>query len=215
MKNRRLFSLARVFRMTRLLHRMLDEREFLSPHGVRALSRAYFDRPYDYEYNRMHYQVNYQPGESDGALFGGNSNWRGPIWMPVNYLLIESLRRYYQFYGDKLTLECPTGSGRMMSLDAIADELSRRILGLFQRRSDGRRPVFGSYEKFQADPHFKDYILFHEYFHGDNGRGCGASHQTGWTGLVANIIGQLAKKRTQPLPSAQETVISREATSSR
>ena len=115
-KNRRLFSLARVFRMTRLLHRMLDEREFLSTHGVRALSRAYFDQPYDYEYNRVHYQVNYQPGESDGALFGGNSNWRGPVWMPVNYLLIESLRRFYQFYGDKLTLECPTGSGRMMTL---------------------------------------------------------------------------------------------------
>jgi hypothetical protein len=203
-KNRRLFSLARVFRMTRLLHRMLDEREFLSPHGVRALSRAYFDQPYDYEYNRVHYQVNYQPGESDGALFGGNSNWRGPVWMPVNYLLIESLRRFYQFYGDKLTLECPTGSGRMMTLDAIADELSRRILGLFQRGSDGRRPVFGSYGKFQADPHFKDYILFHEYFDGDNGRGCGASHQTGWTGLVANIIGQLAKKRTQPLPSVRQ-----------
>ena len=203
-KNRRLFSLARVFRMTRLLHRMLDEREFLSPHGVRALSRAYFDQPYDYEYNRVHYQVNYQPGESDGALFGGNSNWRGPVWMPVNYLLIESLRRFYQFYGDKLTLECPTGSGRMMTLDAIADELSRRILGLFQRGSDGRRPVFGSYGKFQADPHFKDYVLFHEYFDGDTGRGCGASHQTGWTGLVANIIGQLAKKRAQPLPSVRQ-----------
>jgi hypothetical protein len=192
MKGRRLFSLARVFRMTKLLRRMLDESEFLSPYGVRALSRSYLDRPYDFEYDGVHYRVKYEPGESDDAVFGGNSNWRGPVWMPLNYLLIENLRRFYQFYGNGLTIECPTGSGRMMALDQIADELCRRLLSLFRRGADGRRPVFGNYEKLQVDPYFKDYILFHEYFHGDNGRGCGASHQTGWTGLVANLIDQLA-----------------------
>jgi Mannosylglycerate hydrolase MGH1-like glycoside hydrolase domain len=191
-KGRSMFSVVRVFRMTRLLRRMLDESEFLSPYGVRALSRSYLDHPYDFEYDGVDYRVNYEPGESESALFGGNSNWRGPVWMPVNYLLIENLRRFYQFYGDGLTLECPSGSGVMMSLDEIADEICRRLLRLFLRGSDGRRPVFGNYEKFQTDPNFKDYILFHEYFHGDNGRGCGASHQTGWTALVANLIDQLA-----------------------
>jgi hypothetical protein len=211
-KGRRLFSLVRVFRMTRLLHRMLDESEFLSPYGVRALSRSYLDQPYDFECDGVHYRVTYEPGESDGALFGGNSNWRGPVWMPINYLLIENLRRFYQFYGDGLTLECPTGSGTMMSLDEIADELCRRILTIFLRGPDGRRPVFGPYEKFQVDPHFKDYILFHEYFHGDNGRGCGASHQTGWTGLIANLIEQIgAKEKTQAArtTSANESAASR------
>jgi hypothetical protein len=188
---RRLFSLARAFRMTKLLQRMLDESEFLSPYGVRALSRTYLDHPYDFEYDGVHYRVKYQPGESDSGLFGGNSNWRGPIWMQVNYLLVENLRRFHQYYGDGLTVECPTGSGIMLTLDQVGDELCRRLLKLFQRGADGRRPVFGSYEKFQTDPHFKDYILFFEYFHGDNGRGCGASHQTGWTGLIANLIDQL------------------------
>jgi len=191
-QGRRLFSLARVFRMTKMLRRMLDEEEFLSPFGVRALSRSYLDRPYDFEYDGVHYRVSYEPGESTDALFGGNSNWRGPVWMPVNYMLIENLRRFYQFYGDGLTVECPTGSGTMMTLNQVADELGRRLLSLFLRGPDGRRPVFGNYEKFQVDPQFKDYILFHEYFHGDNGRGCGASHQTGWTGLIANLINQLA-----------------------
>ena len=191
-QGRRLFSLARVFRMTKMLRRMLDEEEFLSPFGVRALSRSYLDRPYDFEYDGVHYRVSYEPGESTDALFGGNSNWRGPVWMPVNYMLIENLRRFYQFYGDGLTVECPTGSGTMMTLNQVADELCRRLLSLFLRGPDGRRPVFGNYEKFQVDPQFKDYILFHEYFHGDSGRGCGASHQTGWTGLIANLINQLA-----------------------
>jgi Mannosylglycerate hydrolase MGH1-like glycoside hydrolase domain len=195
---RRLFSIVRVFRMTKILLRMLDEGEFLSPYGVRALSRSYLDHPYDFEYNGVDYRVNYQPGESDSALFGGNSNWRGPVWMPVNYMLIENLRRFHQFYGNGLTIECPTGSGTMMNLDQIADELCRRIIRLFVRDPDGRRPVFGNYEKFQRDPNFKDYILFHEYFHGENGRGCGASHQTGWTALVANLIDQLAGKEQMP-----------------
>ena len=188
---RRLFAITRVFRMARILQRMLDESEFLSPYGVRALSRSYLDRPYVFEYNGIDYRVKYEPGESDSTLFGGNSNWRGPVWMPVNYMLVEHLRRFHQFYGDWFTIECPTGSGTMMTLNQIADELCRRLIGLFLRGPDGRRPVFGAYEKFQVDPHFKDYILFHEYFHGDNGRGCGASHQTGWTGLVANLITQL------------------------
>jgi Mannosylglycerate hydrolase MGH1-like glycoside hydrolase domain len=203
-QGRRLMALVRVFRMTKLLRRMLDETEFLSPYGVRALSRSYLDHPYDFEYDGVHYRVKYGPGESDSGMFGGNSNWRGPVWMPVNYLLIENLRRFYLFYGDGLKIECPTDSGVMLTLDEIADELCRRLLKLFLRGPDGRRPVFGGYEKFQTDPHFKDYILFHEYFHGDNGRGCGASHQTGWTGLIANLISQLAErpsarvKRTEP-----------------
>jgi hypothetical protein len=191
-QGRRLIALVRVFRMTKLLRRMLDETEFLSPYGVRALSRTYLDHPYDFEYDGVHYRVKYEPGESESGIFGGNSNWRGPIWMPINYLLIENLRRFHLFYGDGLKIECPTGSGVMLTLEEIADELCRRLLKIFLRGPDGRRPVFGGYEKFQTDPHFKDHILFHEYFHGDNGRGCGASHQTGWTGLIANLITQLA-----------------------
>jgi hypothetical protein len=205
-QGRRLFSLARAFRMTKLLRRMLDESEFLSPYGVRALSRTYLDHPYDFEYDGVHYRVKYQPGESDSGLFGGNSNWRGPIWMQVNYLLVENLRRFHQFYGDGLTVECPTGSGVMLTLEEVADELCSRLLKLFRRGPDGRRPVFGSYEKFQTDPHFKDYLLFYEYFHGDNGRGCGASHQTGWTGLIANLISQLvpAEQAAEAGPAVPE-----------
>jgi len=201
---RRLFALARVFRMTKILRRLLDETEFLSPYGIRALSRSYLDNPYDFQYQGIDYRVKYLPGEADGGLFGGNSNWRGPIWMPVNYLLIENLRRFHQFYGDRLKVECPTGSGTMLTLDEIADELCRRLINIFRRDADGRRPVFGGYGKFQSDPNFKDYILFHEYFHGDNGRGCGASHQTGWTGLIVNLIDQLAaEQRIANVPAAR------------
>jgi hypothetical protein len=186
----RLIALTRAYRMTKLLQRMLDETEFLSPYGVRALSRSYLDNPYDFEYHGVHHGVKYEPGESDSGMFGGNSNWRGPVWMPINYLLIENLRRFYTFYGDGLKIECPTGSGVKLTLKEIADELRRRVLQIFLRGADGRRPVFGAHEKFQTDPHFKDYLLFYEYFHGDNGRGCGASHQTGWTALIANLISQ-------------------------
>jgi hypothetical protein len=200
----RLVALTRVFRMTMLLRRMLDESEFLSPFGVRGLSRVYLAHPYDFEYNGVHYRVRFEPGESESGLFGGNSNWRGPIWMPINYMLIENLHRFYQFYGDSLKVECPTGSGTMLTLDKIADELCHRLIKLFRRGADGRRPVFGPYEKFQTDPHFKDYILFHEYFHGDNGRGCGASHQTGWTGLVANLITHIAEPAAPIAPSPEE-----------
>ena len=208
LKGRRLFAIARVFRMTKVLRRLLDETEFLSPYGVRALSRCHLETPYDFEYNGEHYGVKYLPGESDGGLFGGNSNWRGPIWMPLNYLLVENLRRFHQFYGDGLRIECPTGSGIMLTLNEIADELCRRLIKLFLRGSDGRRPVFGGYEKFQTDPNFNDYILFHEYFHGDNGRGCGASHQTGWTGLVANLIDQMVAEGSITRPAITERTTS-------
>jgi hypothetical protein len=199
---RRLLSLARVYRMTKLLERMLDEAEFLSPHGVRALSRRYMDQPYDFSYRGNHYRVKYQPAESGSGLFGGNSNWRGPIWMPVNFLLIESLRRFHAYYGTELTVECPTGSGTNATLDQVADHLCHRLIALFLRDADGRRPVFGDCEKLQSDPYFRDLILFHEYFDGDTGRGIGAAHQTGWTGLVANLIWQLATK-----PRTRDTVV--------
>lgn len=189
---RHLLSLARRYRMTKLLERMLDESEFLSPHGVRALSRYYKDHPYSFDWDGMHYRMQYLPAESDSGLFGGNSNWRGPVWMPVNFLLVESLRRFHSYYGPQFTVECPVGSGRRMTLDQVADELCRRLVGLFLRDADGHRPVFGDTMKFQKDPHFRDLILFHEYFDGDTGRGLGASHQTGWTALVANLIDQLA-----------------------
>ncbi|MDR3538747.1 MAG: glucosidase [Acetobacteraceae bacterium] len=189
---RHLLALARKFRMTKLMERMLDQNEFLSPHGVRALSRTYLDHPFAFEYGGLQYQMKYLPAESDSGMFGGNSNWRGPIWMPVNFLLVESLRRFYSYYGDDLLVECPVGSGNRHTLDQVADQLSRRLIGLFTRGPDGRRPVFGDCAKFQTDPYFRDLILFHEYFDGDTGRGLGASHQTGWTGLVANLIDQLS-----------------------
>ena len=190
--DRHLLSLAREFRMTKLLERMLDEDEFLSPHGVRALSRTYLEHPYDFEYAGVHYVVKYLSGKSDSGLFGGNSNWRGPIWMPVNFLLVESLRRFHSYYGAGYTIEYPSGSGQKLTLNEVADYLSRRLIKIFRRGPDGRRAVFGECAKFQTDPHFRDLIPFHEYFDGDTGRGIGASHQTGWTALVANLIANLA-----------------------
>ena len=190
-----LLAIARKYRMGKILRRMLDENEFLSPYGLRALSRDHLERPYDLEYAGATYQVKYVPAESDSRLFGGNSNWRGPIWAPMNYLLIDSLRRFHRYYGDDVKVECPTGSGIALTLAEIADDLSRRVIGLFTRNRDGRRPVFGDYAKLQSDPNFHDYVLFHEYFDGDTGRGLGASHQTGWTALVANMIAELATAR--------------------
>jgi hypothetical protein len=175
-------------RMERVLTRMLDESEFLSDYGVRALSRVHRDHPFDLVYEGHDYSVAYAPAESNSGLFGGNSNWRGPIWMPVNFLLITSLRRFHDFYGADFKIECPKGSGRMMNLSQVADELSRRVIALFKRDANGRRPLHGAQNLCQNDPHFRDLVLFYEYFHGDNGRGVGASHQTGWTGLVANLI---------------------------
>jgi hypothetical protein len=175
-------------RLRRILARVLDEQEFLSPYGLRALSRYHLEHPYVFRVGEQEYRVAYLPGESDSGMFGGNSNWRGPIWMPVNVLIIRALLQYYLYYGDNFKVECPTGSGRMMNLFEVSKELSARLARIFLRDEQGRRPVFGGAEKFQTDPHWRDYILFYEYFHGDNGAGLGASHQTGWTGLVARLI---------------------------
>ena len=183
-----LLSLLRGHRMKKILERMLDENEFLSPHGIRALSKYHEQHPYNVEINGTNFSVGYAPAESTTGMFGGNSNWRGPVWMPVNFLIIESLERFYYYYGDDFKIEYPTGSGNFLTIDAIACELSKRVAGLFLRGADGRRPVFGENEKLQQDPHFNNYILFHEYFNGDNGKGLGAAHQTGWTGLIAKLL---------------------------
>jgi hypothetical protein len=183
-----LLSLLRGHRMKKILHRMLDETEFLSDYGVRALSKYHEQHPYTVWLNGHKFSVEYTPGESTTALFGGNSNWRGPVWMPVNFLIIESLQRFHYYYGNDFKVECPTGSGTYLTLNEIADELSKRLSRLFLRDGEGKRAVFGSHEKLQCDPHFRDYILFFECFHGDTGRGVGAAHQTGWTGLVAKLL---------------------------
>lgn len=185
---RHLLSLLRGHRMKKLLKRMLDEAEFLSEYGVRALSRTHLESPYKMSVNGTLFTVTYTPGEADSFLFGGNSNWRGPIWFPVNYLLIESLQRFHRYYGEDFKVEHPTGSGKYWTLREIADDLSNRLINIFKRDKTGRRPVFGISEKLQKDEHFRDYLYFYEYFHGDNGRGVGATHQTGWTGLVAKLI---------------------------
>ncbi len=175
-------------KLRRVLTTMLDEDEFLSPHGIRALSRYHAEHPYVFSTGGQVSSVNYSPAESDSGMFGGNSNWRGPVWMPVNILLIRALMQYYLYYGNDFTIECPTGSGRQMNLYQVAEELTRRLSSIFLRDSNGRRPVYGGTRKFQEDSHWRDYILFNEYFHGDNGAGLGASHQTGWTGSIARVM---------------------------
>jgi hypothetical protein len=187
---RRLLSLVNRKQLARVLRYMLDENEFLSPHGIRALSRTHRDHPYMLQVNGMEHRVDYEPAESSTGLFGGNSNWRGPVWFPVNYLLIESIQKFHYFYGDSFMAEFPSGSGKVLSLWDVSAEISRRLTRIFLRDARGRRPVFGGMEKFQSDPHWRDLILFNEYFHGDNGAGIGANHQTGWTGLVAKLIEQ-------------------------
>ena len=187
---RRFLSLVNRRQLKRVLRYMLDENEFFSPYGIRALSRYHHDHPYSLKTNGMEYRVDYEPAESSTGLFGGNSNWRGPIWFPVNFLLLESLQKFHYFLGDSYKVECPTGSGRMQDLWEVAGEISQRLTRIFFRGGDGRRPVFGGTEKFQTDPYWRDLIPFHEYFHGDNGAGIGASHQTGWTALVAKLIQQ-------------------------
>jgi hypothetical protein len=179
-------------KLRRILTRMLDESEFLSPYGVRALSRYHAQHPYEFNIAGQSYRVDYEPAESSTGLFGGNSNWRGPIWMPMNALLVQSLRKLYSYYGNDFKIECPTGSGRLMTLWEVANDIARRLSNIFLRDKSGRRPVYGNTAKFQNDPHWRDLILFYEYFHGDNGAGIGASHQTGWTGLVAWSIKSLA-----------------------
>jgi hypothetical protein len=188
MGQRHLLSLLRGHRMKCLLRRMLDETEFLSDFGIRAISRYHLQHPYEFWSNGTCLTVSYEAAESKSGLFGGNSNWRGPIWMPVNYLIIESLQKFHHYYGDDFKVECPTGSGNYLTINAAAEEIARRLRGLFLRDKDGERPVLRYHEKLAKDPHFRDYILFHEYFHGDTGRGVGASHQTGWTGLAAKLF---------------------------
>ena len=187
---RRMLSILDQDQLRRVLRVMLDESEFLSPYGIRALSQIHKEHPYTLQVNGAEHRVSYEPAESSTGLFGGNSNWRGPIWFPVNYLIIESLQKFHHYLGDDYKVECPTGSGQMMTLWEVAAELSRRLTRIFLRDSGGRRPVFGGIEKFQTDPNWSDLILFHEYFHGDTGSGVGANHQTGWTGLVAKLIQQ-------------------------
>jgi hypothetical protein len=187
--DRRLLSLLRGHRMKAVLRRMLDSAEFLSEHGVRALSRHHLEHPYVFRADGQEFSVSYQPGESESGLFGGNSNWRGPVWFPVNFLIVESLRRFQRYYGDDFTVEFPQGSGKQATLGEVADEIARRLVRIFLPDDGGRRPVFGGNEKQATDPHFRDHLLFYEYFHGDDGRGVGASHQTGWTGLVAELVG--------------------------
>ncbi|NDJ35190.1 MAG: glucosidase [Chloroflexi bacterium] len=187
---RRLLSFVRRDQLERVLRYMLDETEFLSPHGIRSVSKAHEREPYSVELAGTEYTVAYWPAESKSGLFGGNSNWRGPVWFPINFLLIEALQRYHHYYGDELTVECPVGSGQQMTLWEVATELSQRLIRLFLRDSEGRRPIYGGMQRFQTDPHWCDHLLFHEYFHGDIGAGLGASHQTGWTGLVAKLIQQ-------------------------
>ncbi len=187
-KDRRLLSILNKKKLTRVLGYMLDENEFLGPHGIRSLSRFHLEHPFTFWVGHEEYKVQYLPGESNTGMFGGNSNWRGPVWMPINALIIRALLNLYQFFGDDFKVQCPTGSGQYLTLFEVAQEISRRLAGTFLRDAHGRRPVYGGTAKFQDDPHWYDLILFYEYFHGDNGAGLGASHQTGWTGLIALLL---------------------------
>jgi len=187
-KGRKLVSLVRADRLRSILRYMLDEKEFLSAYGTRSLSRFHKDRPYVLRLNGQEYSLAYEPAESTTPLYGGNSNWRGPIWFPINFLIVESLRRFHEYYGDQFKIECPTESGHMMNLGEVAAEISRRLARIFLRDEQGMRPVFGHVQKFQMDRSWRDAIPFHEYFDGDTGAGLGASHQTGWTALVANLL---------------------------
>jgi hypothetical protein len=195
---RRLLSLLRGHRMKALLKRMLDETQFLSGQGVRSLSKFHEQHPFYFETGGQTYEVGYWPAESHSRVFGGNSNWRGPVWMPLNFLIIESLQKFHYYYGDDFKVECPTGSGKFINLNEVAEELTRRLSRLFLKGDDGQRPVLKYHPKLASDPQFRDYVLFHEYFHGDNGRGCGASHQTGWSGLIAKLLGPAKKPLEAP-----------------
>jgi hypothetical protein len=198
-KGRLLGSILNETNLRRVLTIMLDENEFLSPFGIRALSRIHQDHPFTYQVGDQEYRVSYVPGEGDSGMFGGNSNWRGPIWMPVNMLILRALLQYHMYYGNSFTIECPTGSGKLMNLYEVADEIGRRLTSIFLKDEQGKRPVHGTSKKFQEDPHWKDYPLFYEYFHGDTGEGVGASHQTGWTGAIARIMQLFASTDAQML----------------
>jgi hypothetical protein len=185
-----LMSVVKPDQLRRVLRFLLDEQEFLSPYGIRSVSQIHRQQPYSVRRFGVESTLSYEPGEASSACFGGNSNWRGPIWLPMNYLLIEALQRFDYYFGTSYTVECPTGSGQMKTLNEVAVDLTRRVSSLFLRGEDGRRPLHGGQSVFQTDPHWRDLVLFYEYFHGDNGRGCGASHQTGWTVLVAKLLQQ-------------------------
>jgi hypothetical protein len=189
-RDRRLLAVVDEQQLRCILKHMLDENQFLSDFGIRALSRVHREHPFVLNVEGVEHRVAYDPGDSTSGVFGGNSNWRGPIWFPMNYLLIESLQKFHHYYGDGFRVECPTGSGVTMTLAEVATELSRRLAGIFLRDEAGERPVYGGCEIFQSDPHWKDLILFYEYFHGDDGAGLGASHQTGWTSIVAKLMQQ-------------------------
>jgi hypothetical protein len=191
----RLLAIPSRVRLERVLRYMLDENEFLSPYGIRSVSKYHEHNPYVFHVNGEEYRVDYVPGESNSSLFGGNSNWRGPIWFPINFLLIEALERYHHFYGNTMKVECPTGSGRVMNLQQVADELRARLACLFLPDASGHRPCHGNEQRYAADPYWKDLVLFYEYFHGDNGSGLGANHQTGWTSLAAPCVEDSAHTR--------------------
>jgi len=190
---RRLMSTCNKEKMQRILAYLLDENEFFGPYGIRSLSKYHLEHPFVFNLNGQEFKVQYLPAESNTGMFGGNSNWRGPVWMPVNALLIRGLLNLYQFYGDEFKVECPTGSGKYVTLYEVAHELGRRLSSIFRCDASGKRPVYGGTKKFQEDPHWKDYILFYEYFHGENGAGLGASHQTGWTGVIARVLDLFAR----------------------
>lgn len=184
---RRLLSPLSKDRLRRVLGYLLDEDEFLSPYGIRSLSRYHLNHPFTFDFAGQQYNVSYLPAESDTGMFGGNSNWRGPIWIPVNTLIVRGLLNLYAFYGDEFKVQCPTRSGKEMTLYEVAHEITRRLSSIFSRDENGKRPVYGGTKKFQDDPYWRDLVLFYEYFHGDNGAGLGASHQTGWTGCIAAL----------------------------
>jgi hypothetical protein len=187
---RRILSIVTPEQLRIILGRVLDEDEFLGPYGIRSLSRYHENHPYEFDIADAPHRLQYEPAESRDGLFGGNSNWRGPVWIPLNYLLIESLQKFHHYLGDEYKVECPTGSGQWKTLWEVSLELSRRLTAIFLPDETGRRPVFGNEDKLQRDPYWRNYLLFYEYFHGDNGLGLGASHQTGWTGLIAKLIHQ-------------------------
>jgi hypothetical protein len=187
-EGRRIAALVDEERIRRILAVMLDEDEFLGPHGIRAISRRHLEQPVIFDWAGQEYNVHYLPAESDTWMFGGNSNWRGPVWFPMNMVILRGLAQLHRYYGDRLKVECPTGSGHEMNLAEVAAEIADRLASTFTEDENGRRPVFGGIEKFQSDPHWHDLLMFHEYFHGDNGAGVGASHQTGWTGTVAALF---------------------------
>jgi hypothetical protein len=202
-EGRRLLALVDEGQLRQILAVMLDEEEFLGPHGIRAISRRHLEQPYRFDWDGRTYDVRYLPAESDTGMFGGNSNWRGPVWFPMNLVILRALLQLHRYYGDRFKVECPTGSGRELDLRAVALVIADRLARTFLEDEHGRRPVFGGIEKFQTDPHWHDLLLFHEYFHGDNGAGIGASHQTGWTGTVALILLLAAGASTDAVRAAE------------